>query len=685
LLPNFKDFDKFFLETIDRFKFNYDAKEPEKYPLPEPWEYNLTTFERILIIKALRPDKVIPALQNWISQKLGQKFIEPLEFNINDCYQDSDVTTPMIFVLSPGSDPLADFLKFAEEKGYKKKCEQISLGQGQGPQAERMINDYAQIGGWVLLQNCHLAASWMPNLQKICNGLQVGENVKREFRLWLTSAPTLDFPVQILQNGIKMTLEPPRGLKANLLMTYKDIDDRELEDSDKPKIYKKLLYGFAMFHAIILERKKFGPIGWNIPYEFTEDDFRICQRQLKIFLDESKDIPYKVLNFLGAEINYGGRVTDDKDLRLIKSTLKTFITREAILDTYKYSESGIYCSPKVGDHLDYIKHIKSLPLDTTPEVFGLHENANIVTGEESTRTLLSTILLTQPRTFVTKTHEMSLNETINVLENKTPKLFPLELIQQKYPTNFHESMNTVLVQEIIRYNRLLEIIPLSLDNLKQAIKGEIVMSEELELMAKSLNENQVPEIWKAKSFLSLKSLASWMDDLKKRVEFLNSWVENGAPKAFWASGFFFPQAFFTGVLQNYARKQKIAIDKLSFDFRILDHLDHLDIENKPEEGCYIYGMFLEGARWDSGEHILAKSLPKELYTDLPLMWILPMQNKQPSQGKVYHCPIYKVLSRAGTLSTTGHSTNFVMYSDIPSNEPEEVWIKAGVAAFLSLR
>ena len=117
----------------------------------------------------------------------------------------------------------------------------------------------------------------------------------------------------------------------------------------------------------------------------------------------------------------------------------------------------------------------------------------------------------------------------------------------------------------------------------------------------------------------------------------------------------------------------------------MDSPDHTAIKEKPEDGCYIYGMFLEGARWDSQLQILNKSLPKELYTNLPVMLVLPIQHKQNQKVKVYQCPIYKVLSRAGTLSTTGHSTNFVMYTELPTQEPEEVWIKAGVAAFLSLR
>jgi dynein heavy chain len=150
-------------------------------------------------------------------------------------------------------------------------------------------------------------------------------------------------------------------------------------------------------------------------------------------------------------------------------------------------------------------------------------------------------------------------------------------------------------------------------------------------------------------------------------------------------GFFFPQAFITGTLQNYARKHVIAIDELNFEFKILDNQTYHDIKAKPEDGCYIYGMYIEGARWDNEKHMLGGSKPKELYTDIPLIWLIPKKEKATNKSNIYECPVYKVLSRAGTLSTTGHSTNFVMFIELPSDEPQSVWIKAGVAAFLALR
>lgn len=119
-----------------------------------------------------------------------------------------------------------------------------------------------------------------------------------------------------------------------------------------------------------------------------------------------------------------------------------------------------------------------------------------------------------------------------------------------------------------RYNRLLQVITETLRDLLKALKGLVVMSSQLELMATSLYNNAVPELWKAKAYPSLKPLSSWVMDLMQRLDFLQAWIQGGIPAVFWISGFFFPQAFLTGTLQNFARKSVISIDTISFDFQV---------------------------------------------------------------------------------------------------------------------
>jgi dynein heavy chain len=118
----------------------------------------------------------------------------------------------------------------------------------------------------------------MPTLDRILE--EINAQADSTFRLWLTTEPSDKFPVTIVQNAIKATSEPPKGLRANMLKSYKSITDNEFQSCTKPIAFRRLLWGLCFFNAVILERRKFGPLGWNIPYSFSASDFRISTLQL---------------------------------------------------------------------------------------------------------------------------------------------------------------------------------------------------------------------------------------------------------------------------------------------------------------------------------------------------------------------------------------------------------------------
>merc|ERR1719204_2893240 len=282
-----------------------------------------------------------------------------------------------------------------------------------------------------------------------------------------------------------------------------------------------------------------------------------------------------------------------------------------------------------------------------------------------------------------KTKEEILMEQAQMIQKKTPKVIDIENLQKMYPTAYEESMNTVLVQEAIRYNKLLEVMNKSLADLQKAIKGLMVMTKELDLMGTSLYNNLTPPEWETVAYPSLKPLASWVQDLVERMDFIVKWIKDGIPKIFWISGFFFPQAFLTGTKQNFARKYVKPIDTISFDFRVL-HDNVESIVDGPEDGCYIYGLYLEGCGWNKEQWVLDDSKPKELFVFMPGVWLLPVPHRKKPDDGIYTCPVYKILTRQGQLSTTGHSTNFVFFVELPSKDPERKWVKAGVAMFCAL-
>lgn len=373
-----------------------------------------------------------------------------------------------------------------------------------------------------------------------------------------------------------------------------------------------------------------------------------------MFIEEYEEVPFKVLKYTVGEINYGGRVTEDWDRRLITNILEDFYTPRALDDGYQFSISPIFVSiPVDGGFAGYKSYIKGLPIDESTEIFSMHENANITFAQKETFTIFENLTALMPRSSgsakskkPTKTLEEQLIDSTLFVQSKVPKPFNLENVIAKYPVDYRESMSTVLVQEVIRYNRLLQLIHSSLSDLSKALKGLVVMSESLEAISNSMFINQVPAAWASKAYPSLKPFSVWVIDLSIRCEFIQKWIDNGIPNVFWISGFFFPQAFLTGTLQNYARKYVISIDTLSFEFKPID-IKWQDILNKPVDGCYIRGLYLEGARWDASRGMLAESRPKELYTEMSVIWLLPKQNRKKPDNGYYECPVYKTLTRAG--------------------------------------
>ena len=273
----------------------------------------------------------------------------------------------------------------------------------------------------------------MPELERIIEGMEP-DRLHRDFRLWLTSMPSKTFPVSVLQNGVKTTNEPPKGLKANVRNFYYQLNDDALNTTTKPQAFRKLLFGLAFFHAVVQERKRFGPLGWNRPYDFNESDLEISMRQTQLFLDEYAVIPYRVLHTLTSYINYGGRVTDDKDNRTIDVILRDYFNPKIVEDSnYKFTPSGTYYSPNVEDDGGYQKaymdYIDSLPLNAEPEVFGMHSNANITCELNESDAALEVLLSLQPRDGgsggggATKSREDIIGETAASILKQLPPTF----------------------------------------------------------------------------------------------------------------------------------------------------------------------------------------------------------------------------------------------------------------------
>jgi dynein heavy chain len=411
----------------------------------------------MIVIKALKPDKLAFSMRNYVTEQLGVRFTEVPPLQLKDIFGDSSNAIPIIFILTTGADPTRMLLDFAGVK--KKKFEIVSLGQGQGPRAEALIATAKKSGDWVVLQNCHLAGrEWLPKMEKVIEELAApGVQCHDEFRLWLNSKPSKDFPVATLQCSIKLTTEPPKGLRANLIGTFSVMDESYIEGSAKPREWKKLLYGLAFFHALIQERRKFGPLGWNVKYKFNASDVECSMMNLRAFMDEMDEVPWETLVYVTGQINYGGRVTDDQDRVLLMVLVAQYYNSGILDDAFKFSDSGTYYSPAEGNLESILDYTRGLPLEEQPEVFGMHINALTAFNNAETDRIVEVVLGLQPRVSSSGGGEDQLTPeqmvdaaAADILarmpEDIDPELSAPGLLDRDAETGQMHSLATVLVQ-----------------------------------------------------------------------------------------------------------------------------------------------------------------------------------------------------------------------------------------------
>ena len=135
-------------------------------------------------------------------------------------------------------------------------------------------------------------------------------------------------------------------------------------------------------------------------------------------------------------------------------------------------------------------------------------------------------------------------------------------------------------------------------------------------------------------------LSFWIKDLQERIALIQNWIDLRLPVIYWISGLFFPQAFFTGTAQSYAHSSHVAIDRCSFGFGVMDDRDAYQVQkaNVPApSGVYVYGVNLEGGRWDHQLHCLGPSEPKALYFKMWPMWLMLLVDLKLPEG-CYECP-----------------------------------------------
>ena len=677
------------LEASPRFREWFNSIAPENEKLPLDWAgLDKTPFQKMLVVRCLRPDRMTSALTAFVQRTLpsGSNYINcdstlnSLEI-LDQCIADSTPATPIYFILSPGANVVADLDAVALKYGFQKgiSYHNVSMGQGQDVVAMSWLETAHRNGHWVILNNVHLMPKWLVELEKRLDEY-AAEGSHSKFRVFLTSDPSNTIPIGILSRCIKVTNEPPAGLKANLKRAWCFFSKEYIEEADSKT--KSILFGLCHFHSIMMERKMFGPMGFNMKYPFSIGDLRDSATCLQNYMENSGGgkIPWQDLKYIFGEIMYGGHIVNDFD-RLLANEYLNFYMKEELLDEmemypFAEDEKGIsFMSPAPTTFEKYIDHVETKMVHDTPIAFGLHPNAEIEFRTQQSNEVFKTLLDLQPRNAASgdssaSPQQVAENITNEILEKFGEKSFDVEDIVRNLDDQ--GPYQNVFIQEMDVMNVLLTEIKRSIKELQLGFAGELTMSDAMEDLMNALYMDQLPYSWSKLSWPSLRGLASWLNNFSDRLNQLEEWTNNPSeiPKVTWLSGFVNPTSFLTAICQVTAQRNQWELDKLVTFTDITKRMNIDDLDSSSRDGVYVIGLSMQGARWDLTNVQIEKSQPKEMFCPMPIMNVKAITKEKASVGGIYQCPVYMTEMRGPT---------WFFNAQLKTKSNPAKWVLAGVA------
>nr|NP_001262793.1 dynein heavy chain at 93AB, isoform C [Drosophila melanogaster]AGB96173.1 dynein heavy chain at 93AB, isoform C [Drosophila melanogaster] len=676
----FRNLDRDIETSSKRWKKLVESELPEKEKFPQEWK-NKTALQRLCMIRALRPDRMTYALADFIEEKLGSKYVESRAMEFAKSYEEASPSTPIFFILSPGVNPLKDVEALGKQMGFSMDLgnfHNVSLGQGQEAIAEAAMDTAAKHGHWVVLQNIHLVRKWLPVLEKKLE--YYAEDSHPDYRMFLSAEPASTpsahiIPQGILESSIKITNEPPTGMLANLHKALDNFTQETLEMSGKEAEFKAILFSLCYFHAVVAERRKFGPQGWNKIYPFNVGDLNISVSVLYNYLEANAKVPWEDLRYLFGEIMYGGHITDDWDRRLCITYLEEYMQPDLVDGELFLAPS--FPAPPNTDYQGYHTYVDEMMPAESPYLYGLHPNAEIGFLTTRAENIFRTVFEMQPRDAgagggATVTREDKVKQIVDEIIEKLPEEFNMVEIMNKV----EERTPYVIVafQECERMNFLTSEMKRSLKELDLGLKGELTITSDMEVLENSLFLDQVPPIWTQRAYPSLLGLNNWFIDLCLRLRELETWSTDFVlPSCVWLAGFFNPQSLLTAIMQSTARRNDLPLDKMCLQCDVTKKQKE-EFTTAPRDGCCVHGIFMEGARWDIQQGIIMESRLKELYPSMPVINIRAITQDKQDLRNMYECPVYKTRTRG--------PTTYVSNLNLKTKDKPGKWILAGVALLL---
>ncbi|CAG0920502.1 unnamed protein product, partial [Notodromas monacha] len=573
------------LRLDDAAMWNEFSKHPQcEIKIPSDLSKRLTAFQNLLVVQALRPDRLHSAMKLFATRGLGLKELAPPGLNLGRTAKETKPNEPILLLINAGdgADPSQEISELAKHTfgndAVKNRFIQVAMGQGQAEIALNSLTKCSVEGGWLMLQNLHLTVAWLSDLEQALGALQTaGTQVHPDFKLWLTTESHPLFASNLLQISRKITYEAPAGVKRNLIRTYEGWN-REMNGRLGSSVLRaRSLAALAWFNAVVQERRSYIPQGWTKYYEFSSADQRCGVDILDRVLTEAqrgrRGVKWEFIHELYLNAVYGGRVESSYDLQVMASYLQDYFSDSTLTEhgTPKQSLAGTFDLPDSNEIQDYVTIFKNLPDFDKPSYFGLPANMEGVVERNTSSEVISQLrvlmrVADSVDSFDREKWSAELSPVLNLWKKLNQgsdmhkaKLSPPDLANSDQPvTSFLqlEYYNAVLVVQSVHK---------SLAELSKVINGSLLLSSKAKRIAADLMQQETPGSWLSlwdgpeEPMSYLRALASKAQSVQ-RLAAKNSLVNANLD----LSQLLHPNMFLTALRQETAREYagKVPLDGL---------------------------------------------------------------------------------------------------------------------------
>ncbi|VDN21126.1 unnamed protein product [Gongylonema pulchrum] len=628
----------------------------------------ISPFQKLLVIQAVRPERLFSAMTIFITEILGVHSVNPSPLDLGALYRaESNENEPILIFTSPGADPSQELEELAKKEISGTNFYQISMGQGQLQAAIEAIRSTAASGGWVCLKNLHLVIGDLPSVQKEFFTARRHAN----FRLWLTSESNESIPPQLLQASLKVTYEAPPGIKNNMKRSYAQWQQTGFA---KGSVCLQSLFVLAWLHAVLQERRMFIPQAWSKFYEFNNSDLRVAKKYVEDTTKEGKAAEWQLLRGLMQIVAYGGRIDNDFDVNVLVAYLERYFNPSVIGRNGPEIARGI--PVPLADSITDNPALFDLPLNigTARE---MNESSEAIRQMRSMQIASNTDTL-----FDRDMWNKALNPILSLWKrlNSQTTLHSMKIPQAQYTGDL---IMEIISLEYVHAVTLVQKVHKFLGAISRCLRGVQIFTPEISSGAQALIMHQTPEEWQ-EAWAGPCDPVQYLSVLISKAKSIEELSRTNAGDKILAipiklSNVFRPTAILNALRQLTARlfwpsftavfrKRNVTMDEL----KLSTAWSAAFLKN--ETVAELSGIHIQGALFEG--HIVEAQQTSPSITSAPnlcIAWIPADAPDVYERDKSIFVPLYNRPDRS----------EFIAKVQIPCTKSLEHWKIASVALFLS--